>query len=186
MDYINFSNSDLIERLNHDDRGAFNEIYKRYWKGLYLFAFNILKDEDACMDVCQDVFIWVWQHRGNLKINNIGSYLKTAVKYKISNCIRHGKVKESFLTKIENLGELEPAVNDQLEVKELRQMIEQFVQALPDRCKEVFQLSRFDEMSHREIAVKMGISEKTVENQITLALKKIKISLARLSVFLFF
>lgn len=186
MDYINFSDIELVERLNHDDRAAFNEIYIRYWKDLYLSAFHILKDEDACMDLCQDVFIWIWQHRGNLKINNIGAYLKTAVKYKISNFIRHGKVKENFFSKIERLGDLEPAVNDQLEVKELRQVIEQFTEGLPDRCKQVFQLSRFDEMSNREIALKMGISEKTVENQITSALKKLKISLARLSIRLLF
>ncbi|HEY0176287.1 MAG TPA: RNA polymerase sigma-70 factor [Pedobacter sp.] len=183
---MNFSDMDLVDRLNHDDRYAFDELYNRYWRDLYTAAFYIIKDQDAAMDLCQDIFIWIWQRRGNLRIQNMRAYLKTAMKYKAANFIRHGKVKESFFTKIESLGELEPAENDELEVKELRQMIREFAKGLPERCGQIFQMSRFEELSNKEIASKMAISEKTVENQLTLALKKLKISLGRIYILFFF
>ncbi len=186
MDYMNFSDMELVDRLNHDDQSAFDEIYNRHWKDLYTGAFYITKDHDAAMDLCQDILVWIWQSRGNLQIQNIRAYLKTAVKYKAANFIRHGKVKENFFIKIANSGKLEPTENDVLEVKELRQMIQEFAKGLPDRCGQIFQMSRFEELSNKEIASRMSISEKTVENQITLALKKLKISLGRLYIFLFF
>ena len=183
---MNFSDMELVDRLNHDDQHAFDEIYNRYWKELYTGAFHITKDQDAAMDLCQDIFVWIWQSRGKLRMQNIRAYLKTAVRYKAANFIRHGKVKENFFTKIEHSGNPEPTGNDELEVKELRQMIWQFAEGLPERSRQIFQLSRFEELSNKEIASRMAISEKTVENQITLALKKLRISLGRIYIFFFF
>ena len=185
MDYAHLSDVELVDRLNYGDQHAFDEIYSRYWKDLYSGAFYVMKDQEAAMDLCQDIFVWLWQSRGNLKMLNIRAYLKTAVKYKASNFIRHGKVKDDFFAKIESLAKPEPTENDMLEVKELRQMIRQFADELPKRCGQIFQLSRFEELSNKEIASKMSISEKTVENQLTLALKKLRISLGRIYLFFF-
>lgn len=186
MDYMNSSDMDLTDRLNHGDQCAFDEIYRRYWKDLYTGAFYVTKDQDAAMDLCQDIFVWIWQSRGNLRMQNIRVYLKAAVRYKAANFIRHGKVKESFFTKIAHSGKLVSADSDELEVKELTQMIRQFAEGLPERSRQIFQLSRFEELSNKEIASRMSISEKTVENQITLALKKLRISLSRLNILFFF
>jgi len=186
MDYGNITDLELIERLNHGDQDAFDEIYGRHWKDLYAAAFFIVKDQDAAMDLCQDIFVWLWQSRGTLNMHNIHAYLKTAVKYKAANFIRHGKVRENFFATIELAGNLVPSDTDALEVKQLRQMIRQFADELPARCREVFHLSRFEELSNKEIALKMNISEKTVENQLTLALKKLRVSLGRLYLFVFF
>jgi DNA-directed RNA polymerase specialized sigma24 family protein len=101
MDYVNITGVELIEKLNYGNQDAFDQISGRHWKALYAASFYIVKDQDAAMDLCQDIFVWLWQSRGILNMHNIGAYLRTAVKYNAANFIRHGKVKEGFFAKIE-------------------------------------------------------------------------------------
>ena len=182
-DYSRLTDQELIAAMQHDD-AVFDEIYERYWSLLYRSAFNVLRDKEACMDVLQEVFIWFWEHRDHINVNSVKAYLLTAVKYKVANYIRNGKVRESFYDRIPKI-ELDTAFPDEiLEVKELKEMISAFVMELPERCQEVFNMSRNDHMSNKEIAKHFGISEKTVENQINKALKRIKASLGRSSALL--
>jgi RNA polymerase sigma-70 factor (ECF subfamily) len=180
--YSRLSDDELMALLAGDD-AAFDEIYERYWSLLYRAAFNVLRDEDACMDVIQDVFIWFWEHRSDISFRSVKAYLLVAVKYKVANYIRNGKVRESFYDRIPKV-ELDHDFPDEvLELKELKEMIAQFVMELPERCQEVFNLSRNEHMSNKEIAEYLGITEKTVENQINKALKRLKLNLGKLSVF---
>ncbi|EDM34153.1 putative ECF-type RNA polymerase sigma factor [Pedobacter sp. BAL39] len=180
--YGGYSDQDLVILMKKDD-AAFNEIYERYWSILYRSAFNVLKDEDLCLDVLQEVFIWVWEHRADLQVRSLKAYLQVAVKYKVANYIRNGKVRESFYLRIPKI-ELDTAFPDEtLEVKELKEIIDRFVEELPARCREVFQLSRNEHLSNKDIAIRLGISEKTVENQINKGLKKLKLDLGRFSIF---
>ncbi|MEJ2884535.1 RNA polymerase sigma-70 factor [Pedobacter sp. GR22-6] len=181
--YSALTDQELIAAMQHSD-AAFDEIYERYWSVLYRSAFNVLRDKEAAMDVIQEVFIWFWEHKGNVQINSIKAYLLTAVKYKVANYIRNGKVRESFYDRIPKV-ELDTEFPDeQLELKELKEMINNFVMELPERCQEVFNMSRNEHLSNKEIAERLGISEKTVENQINKALKRIKSSLVRSSAFI--
>src|SRR5688572_5064374 len=97
--YSRLSDDELMALLAGDD-AAFDEIYERYWSLLYRAAFNVLRDEDACMDVIQDVFIWFWEHRSDISFRSVKAYLLVAVKYKVANYIRNGKVRESFYDRI--------------------------------------------------------------------------------------
>ncbi len=183
--YNLLSDDELAVLLGKDD-GAYNEIYERYWPVLYRAAFNVLKEEEGCLDVVQEVFIWFWEHRDELKVNSIKAYLLTAVKYKVANYIRNGKVRESFYDRIPKV-EIETAFPDQLlEVKELKEMISRFIAELPERCQEVFNLSRNEYLSNKEIAERLGITEKTVENQINKAIKRLKLQVGKTSVLLIF
>lgn len=168
------------------DKDAFAELYRRYWASLYQSAFHLLLDKDSCEDIVQDIFIWLWERRDRLEISTLKTYLHAAVKYKVANHFRDGKTKISvFDERFE--GEIQHSYEDTyLEVKELQAIIDAFTEYLPDRCRKVFLLSRGQHLSNKQIAEKLSISEKTVENQITTALRKLRISLSRTFLSFFF
>lgn len=137
------------------------------------------------MDVIQEVFVWVWENRESWTISNTKSYLLAAVKYKVANEIRKGKLRmvafESWKERVMNHQVVD---NRELEVKELQRIIRDFTGQLPPRCQEIFRLSRFEHLTNREIADRLNISEKTVENQITIALGRLKRHLGHLAFWL--
>ncbi|WP_316791874.1 RNA polymerase sigma-70 factor [Pedobacter frigoris] len=179
--YKSHSDQQLLDLLQLSDRTAFDEIYDRHWPKLYQSTFNVCRDRETSMDVCQEVFIWFWEHRSSVNIvSSVKGYLFAAAKYKLIGYIRKGKVKENFFAKIETLPETY-TIEENLEVKELQHIIERITGQLPEKCKEIFKLSRNEHLSNREIAEKLGLSEKTVENQITIALKRIRSSLSHMS-----
>ncbi len=181
-DFSIYTDSELLHHLNTGSRGAFDEIYRRHWHAMYRTAFVVLKDEAACMDVLQDVFVWVWEHREGLQVSVLKAYLVMAVRYKVSNYIRRNRVHAGFFEQVEKLEVAEETVSP-VELKELRAIIGQFTLKLPERCQQVFYLSRFEYLSNKEIAERLGVSEKTVENQLTIALRKLRIKLGSLSAF---
>lgn len=181
MNYQELQDIQLLLQIQQEDKWAFEEFYKRHWKVLYNTAFFKLRDEAAALDVLQEVFTWFWEHRHQASsIQNPRSYLIAAVKFKIANLIRHHKVRDTFF---DNAGKVQPASYTQvqeLEVKELKAIIEAFTENLPGKCRQVFRLSRTEQLSNREIAQQLSISEKTVENQLTIALRKLRLVLGRL------
>lgn len=181
--YRDYSDSDLVDLLNNGDRAAFDEIYRRNWSAMYLAAFNMLQDHDACMDVIHDVFVWIWNRKGSLEIATLKAYLISAVKYKVTNVIRKLKFRQSYLDQLETTEPSFNNVSSEIELKELKAVLAQFTSELPEKCREVFDLSRNEHLSNKEISKKLGISEKTVERQMTIALKKFKVSLLRLFLF---
>ena len=186
--YRILTDKELIGKLSSGDAEAFQEIYDRYADAMYGSAFNILRDKHTCMDLVQEVFEWFWSHKEHLEVNNCKAYLITAVKFKTSNYIRNNRVPRKFFDELSSL-DLENTADSEealLEVKQLMAFIKKSSESLPARCREIFQLSRFGELSNKEIALKLGVSEKTVENQITIALKKLKKDLASGQFYLFF
>lgn len=140
---------------------------------MYIAAFCILSDRQACMDMVQDVFLWLWEHRQTVQMEQPGAYLKAAVKFKMANYIRNGKVKDRVMEQL--IRHSNTSVNSNLaEIKELSRLVHQVVARLPNKCREIYLLSRQEQMSNKEIADKLGISVKTVENQMSIALKRIR------------
>lgn len=175
---IIFDDNELIVLLEKDDKLALDLIYLHYWEELYLAAFSILRDVDACKDIVQDVLLKLWLRRADVRINSLKSYLHTAVRYKVLTYIKSANNRKVFIEP----GELEDLVgvdilNDQLHKKDVEKLLEEGVSLLPPRCKEVFILSRFEHLSHKEIAERMGISVKTVEAQMTIALRQLRVVL---------
>lgn len=179
--YAEFPDSQLIKRLKEGDNAAFTEIYERYWEFLYQASYKILKDSNVCDDLVQEVFVWLWLNRKKHLTDALKPYLYAAVKYKVLNVIRHGKVKEAFFARtVERYVEVATDENT-LEVRELKEIIAKFTQSLPERAGQIFHLSRNEFLTNKEIAEKLGISEKTVENQMNINLKKLRVSLGRMS-----
>ncbi|MFD2556553.1 RNA polymerase sigma-70 factor [Sphingobacterium tabacisoli] len=170
-----------IDGLKRSDPAVFKAVYDFYWARLYISAFNLLRDKEQAEDVVQEVFSYLWNNAPTLEIKNLTAWLFTSVRYQVFNVIRSGKVRNKF----ENLHVIEEFSSNIAEIKLDREDIQRRLMAsldeLPPRCKEIFLLSRFEYLSYKEIAERLELSEKTIENQIGIALKKLRISLRDLA-----
>lgn len=158
-----------------DDAGM-EKLFREFFPSLMAFSMKILGDEDAARDVVQQVFIRLWERRDNLDMNtSLKSYLFTSVHNRSLNVIRdRGKFSEGEVP--EEAVELNP--RRQMEVLEMEARIREVVQGLPEKCREIFEMNRFEGLKYGEIAEKLGISVKTVENQVSKALKILREKLA--------
>lgn len=183
--YSTLTDVELIALLREGDHAAFEELHGRHFQTLFRVAWNVLKDREACMDVVQEVFVWFWEHRERHQVRSIKAYLLMAVKYQVANSIRSGKVRESFFDRV-GVQQLKYSLNaESTELQELKAFIKNIIDLLPDRCREVYQLSREEQLTNREIAQKMDISEKTVESQLTKALKTLRTQLGNFNCIFF-
>ncbi|WP_436490652.1 RNA polymerase sigma-70 factor [Chitinophaga sp. ARDCPP14] len=170
-----YSDLELITMLKRGDVTAFDLLYARHWSGMYQAAYYLLRDQGACMDIIQDIFAWLWEKREQLDIQAVPSYLRSAVRFKVANYIRSGKVREEFYTELAGLSLPEtPGPQDFMELSDLKSIIGQVIRSLPEKCREIFLLSRDGQLTNQQIADLLNISIKTVEAQKTIALKRIR------------
>ncbi len=166
------NNSDiiLIKQTKKRNEKAFTSIFNKYWDELFISAFFVLKDEDVCKDIVQEIFVSFWNRCPELEIINLRAYLLQATKYQVAKYIRDNQKYEVLSQSYENIETVE--FNEEpIEYKELHTIISQKINTLPERCREVFRLSRLEGLSNKQIGEKLNISVSTVENQITKALK---------------
>lgn len=181
--------SDIIlqEQLSRGSREAFDLIYTRYWGLLYIHANKMLSDKDLAKDAVQDVFLSVWKNRSNLVINSsLSAYLYSATRNKVLNIIEKSKVYEKHLRSLEHYVSENTSYGCQMSYvheKQLRETIERESGKLPERMRQVFELSRKLNLSHADIAFRMKISEHTVRKQVKNALRLIR---HRISSFVYF
>ena len=175
FDYNKLSDAQLMGLINQGDE-AFLEVYKRYWKKLYLHAYSLLEDKQACEDVIQDVFTTFWTKKDKVAISNLSHYLYQAVKFQIFNLFRNGKIAQKHIDRIKVI-EFVNSTEDSLNLKELEDSLQGLMSQLPDRCREIFYASRFENLSCAEISEKFNISNQTVKNQVSKALKHLKDSM---------
>lgn len=185
--YGTYTDPELLGMLKGKDRAAFTEIYNRYWGVLASFATKLLDDEDEAIDVIQDIFTNIWTASETLSItSSIKSYLYVSVRNRIISRIRHGKTKGHYLDTLTEIYERGEFVTDeQVRFRELSLQIEQEIDKLPIKMREVFLLSRNEGMSHQQISKELGIASDTVKKQIHKAIKvlKMKLNTLLLSVF---
>jgi len=173
---IGMSDNDLLTLFKKGDHTAFKLIYERYWQLLYISACKILKDEDEAKDIVQEVFVSFLNKGGDMEISvAVSSYLYSAVRYKVFDFISRKKVRQNHLDSLEDYMSAGDFSTDRALIeKEINAEMEKEIQNLPQKMKEVFELSRKAELSHREIADALNISDKTVKKQISNALKLLK------------
>ena len=160
----------------HSDEIAFKELYYIHYKELYRFAKTFLHKKELVEEALQDVFTKIWLGRVGLeKINNLRIYLFKAVKNKCLDYLEKENLFSHFeIDDIEvNIGHLSRTPEDIMISDEMLSQINGYIQALPTKCKVVFQLVKEENLKYREVAEILNISIKTVENQIGIALKKI-------------
>jgi RNA polymerase sigma-70 factor, ECF subfamily len=163
----------LLFALKEGRESAFEMLFRTYYNPLCNYAYSFLNDKDEAEEVVQAAFINVWDKREDIEIQtSVKSYLYRMVRNACLNVIKHEKVKKQHA--IHEMAGGEPtheSVSQSVISSELEQKIYEAMKALPEQCRLVFQLSRFEELKYSEIAQQLSISVKTVENQMGKALK---------------
>lgn len=171
------SDQELIALLKGADHAAFTEIYKRYWKKLFTVAANKIADLEEAREIVQNIFISLWNRRNELEIKGtLGNYLAVSVKYRVINALDKQHNHQNYLESL-STSEVDDSTQEWLEFMQLKERLSILVAELPEKCRIVFQLSREQGLSQKEIAAELGISEKTVEGHLTKALKNLKTGL---------
>ncbi len=185
--YNNLSDLELASLIKADDQLAFAELYDRYKGALYVHAFNLLRDKEESRDVLQQVFATFWTKRKEMVLHSqpLG-YLYTAVRNRIYNVIAHKQVESKYIASLAEYASSWDGDTDHLVRRnQLMQIINKEIEQLPEKMREVFELSRKGNLSHKEIAELLNISEKTVKNQVNNALKILRVKLGILFYLLF-
>lgn len=172
-----------METLNSISVNDFEKLFREHYSELCGFANHIVSDLDEAEEIVQNLFVKLWEDRQKINISSFRSYLFKAVRNACYNQQKHLKIKAAYAE--ENEREMKEAAfikDDELENNEREQKIQRAIQALPDGRKEIFILSRFEGLKYREISERLKISIKTVENQMSAALKQLKLELAELMV----
>lgn len=181
--YLHISDDKLLSLVKEDNKLAFGELYNRYWEKLFQFGLSVLKDEEQVKDIVQDIFLTVWNKRAGLGIKNPGGYLMASVKHEVTRALKKGRLttsQEAYVATIPSLNTTE----EQLFLKDLEQEIQGSLNSLSDKSKKVFHLSRYDHLSNKEIADKLGLSQRTVEWHISNALQHLSLKITRTAFFL--
>lgn len=157
------------------DKPLFEQLFKAHFAPLCNFAVQYVQDADSAKDIAQKVFINLWENRGNIDPQkSIQSYLFASVKNRCLNFIRDQKRYRSQVLDIE-IADIDIAFEeDDQAYSDLEKKISEALQALPEKCRQVFEMSRFQNKKYKDIAAELGISEKTVEAHMSKALKTLK------------
>lgn len=171
---------ELIHRLSENDESALSIIYKEHWELMYIAAYNLVKSKQVSEDIVQDVFVNLWEKRERLVVKtSLKGFLYTSTIYKTYDYFRRNK---SAITVelLESFNELQQSSDPAKELmdKELNEFIENIINELPERCRVVFNLSRKENLSNKEIAEQLKISIRTVEGHISKALRILRDSLS--------
>lgn len=167
------SDQELTDLLRLGNHAAFSEIYTRYIHVLLNHAYNQLRDREDAKDVIHQVFTNLWLKRDTINLSpNLAGVLFTSVRNLVINQVVRQKVQNKYIDSVQHFVQHETIVTDHLiREKQLASLIDQEIANLPSKMREVFELSRKANLSHKEIADRLSISEQTVSKHISNALK---------------
>lgn len=165
--------------LRPDTDAGFETLFKAHFKGLHAYAITIIKDEAAAEDIVQNTFFKLWEKKETLgEIASLPAYLYRSVYNESLNYLRHSKVKSAYAQfTVQQMNDKEHTAAQRVGLKELEQKLDKALKELPEQCRTIFQMSRFEELKYREIADRLGLSVKTIENQMGKALKILRTQL---------
>lgn len=177
--YSSLSDYELTALLKAGDRMAFTEIYDRYFWMLHAHAYKWMRNREETRDVIHELFLALWEKRENLSFEpGLRSYLSAAARNRIFNLLSHKRIESEYLTSLNEFMDQGSCITDHLvREKQLMEIIESEIAGMPDKMREVFELSRKENLSHREIAERLDISEQTVRKHVQHALKILRFKL---------
>jgi len=186
--YSDYTDQDLVRLIVANNTMAYTVLYQRYSVVLYKHALTKLDDVEEAKDVVQELFVHLWDKRHQLQIeHHLAAYLYRALRNKILNIYAHKQVQTDHLVSLQKFLDQRPLPTDyKMREKQLQELIEVELQNLPKKTQEIFRLSRNQQLSHKEIALKLHISEKTVKNQVNTALKQLRSKFGLLFFLLYF
>jgi len=185
--YSNHSDQELLSLLQEDSVNAFNVIYERYSQPLYLYILSKIDGAEAGKDVLQDLFTSLWERRHSINVHeSLKSYLYQSARHKIIDIYRKNSTYRKYLQQLIEHFDVQPGgIAELVDSRTRTQDVFETINHLPERMKEIFMLSRVEHQTVEQIAVRLGLSQQTVKNQITKALKILRANHARTDLVLF-
>ncbi|MET3880209.1 RNA polymerase sigma-70 factor [Chitinophaga sp. OAE865] len=178
ISYADLDDASLLELMKKDDQEAFTTIYNKYWYPLMQHVMKAVRIYSEAEDIVQEIFVSIWKNRARLEIRAaLSTYLFNSGRYMAIRNIEKNLTRSNYLQRlsdqIDNGGV--PSPETLLHMRELEERIEQAIESLPGKMKEIFNLSRKQQLSYREIAIQLGVSEETVKKQVSNALNRLRI-----------
>lgn len=185
--YKSLSDAELFVLLCNGDHQAYTEIYDRYSGLLYVHAYKRIRNREEARDLIHELFTVLWSKRDQIVLKTeLSSYLYRAVRNRVIDLVNHNKMQVNYISSLEGMLKNGSDVTDHaIRQKELALLIEKEIAALPEKMQQVFNLSRNEHLSHKEISEELDISEHTVRKQINNALKVLRPKLSKLQSFFF-
>ncbi|MGI8950069.1 MAG: sigma-70 family RNA polymerase sigma factor [Chitinophagaceae bacterium] len=178
MEYRLLSDEVLLKLLKASDEAAFKELYHRYWIKIYTNALSKIHIKEVAEELVQNIFITLWEKRFATSILHPENYFYTAIKYQIINYLKSNIIKEKYLQGLKlQLSEDEDNCDTKVLLKELTHKINDAILRLPEKTQVIFNLSRSENRTIKEISQSMNLSEKAVEYHITKSLKILRLYL---------
>lgn len=180
MDDLYLENdAQLLARMANGEQAAFQTIYERYWKLLYTKAYRRLQDESSTKDAVQNVFVSLWQRRKKVEIDNLRSYLYGAVRFQVFKQLDQSNKHSQFFEPFEDMM-ISPIRTDQELIRDdLAKLLLAWIDTLPRKRRQIFVLHYKQQLTVPEIAVKLGVTNKTVYNQLNNCVKELQWKLAK-------
>lgn len=183
------NDTELWEQVKGDSDVAYSQLFDRYWEEMFSIAYRRVGDEATAKDIVQNIFIHTWENRRQISIKEtMRPYLFTALKYSVVRHIyrqaRHGTT--DLPLSVYSLPEEVLDPQDRHQYDALQEMVQSEIAEMPDKMREIFVLNHQQELSIREIALRLSLSEQTVKNQLGRALKRLRFRLRDQALFLSF
>lgn len=165
----------------------FEEIYLKYYAGMCRFAKEYIGSQEEAENLTQDIFMILWSKKDELIIqNSVSTYLYSLLQNRCLDFLKHQRIVQKYNMEMEIKIEVLQEINlDFTSDQELEQLIENAINRLPEKCRQIFLLSRLESKKYREISQLLNISENTVETQMKIALKKLRADLKEYFPFIF-
>lgn len=157
---------ELLLRLRNGDERAFSRIYNHYWKTLYSYAFNRIRNKEICEDIAQEVFADIWKRRETLQIDKLSAYLHTSARFLTYKQLGKLPLSTIYFQELDLAIESYFSADGGVQTKELQQIIESWIDALPEKRRKIFLLHYLEGQSTASISEELQISRKTVQNQL--------------------
>jgi RNA polymerase sigma-70 factor (ECF subfamily) len=186
MSKVLLTDEELWEDIRAGNCRAFAQFYDRYWLRLYKAACYYLKDKELCEEIVQEVFVSIWKKRDSLNIRNFSQYLNSCTRYEVYRKMKTVKlsITQAIDAEVEDLARFGIENNkgdDRLTEIDNYSILNECLTALPKRSKEIFYMSKFSQLSNAEIAEQLGISKHTVENQLAIALRHVRVNFHKIA-----
>ena len=159
---------------------SFERIFTSHFKKLYAYAFTIVKEEVTAEEMVQNVFLKIWEKKAMINDvhTSLTAYLYKSVYHESLNHLKHQKVRSAYTMHAARQKNDVENTSSKVQLSELQERIDAALKDLPEQCRTIFQMSRFEELKYQEIADRLGLSVKTIENQMGKALRILRIKLA--------
>ncbi|HMJ48172.1 MAG TPA: sigma-70 family RNA polymerase sigma factor [Ferruginibacter sp.] len=169
--YAGYTDNELTTLIHNGDEPAFAELYNRYWQELYDTAYRRLQNREQVKDIIQDIFVRLWIRRAELQIENPQAYLHTAVRFQVFKYVERESTHQSSFEPFESIAYSSFSADEKILQQELLDLVQAYIESLPGKRKQIFLMHIKENLSTKEIADRLNISQKTVQNQLATSMQ---------------